>query len=334
MAEAVGGRYDVVVIGAGPAGLSAALNLARARRSVLLLDSNRPRNAATLHSHGFLTRDGVSPLELRRLGREEVESYEAAEVHNALVTSVERSGGEFLVSARGVRGAANRAVVATAVVVAAGLSEKLPRLPSLRAYYGTAVHSCMECDGYEKAGEPLALIGETSDLAERAMLLSQWSTDLIVFTNGIGVVSDADESLLGSIGIRVERRPVADLAGERALMTGVLLEDGDVIPRTGAFVRPIWVPVLEYLDAAGPETDRDGFLRVDAGGRTSVPGLYAAGEVTAPGPQQLIVAAGSGAQVASAVNRDLVRARLGEAAPESEAHAIHEAGVDLSGVRP
>ncbi|MBF4462670.1 NAD(P)/FAD-dependent oxidoreductase [Rathayibacter sp. VKM Ac-2878] len=328
----MGGRYDVVVIGAGPAGLSAALNLVRARRSVLLLDSSRPRNAATLHSHGFLTRDGISPLELRRLGREEFERYEAAEVGMALVTGVERSGGEFVVSARGVRGSADRSVVATAVVVAAGLSERLPALPSLRAYYGTAVHSCMECDGYEKAGEALALIGETDDLAERAMLLSQWSTDLVVFTNGTGVVSDADESLLGSIGVRVERRPVADLVGELAEMTGVALSDGDVVPRTGAFVRPVWVPVLDFLDAAGPARDAEGFLRVDAGGRTSVPGLYGAGEVTAPGPQQLIVAAGSGAQVASAVNRDLVRARLGEAAPESEIFAIH--GPDLGSVRP
>lgn len=334
MAEAVGGHYDVVVIGAGPAGLSAALNLVRARRSVLLLDSNRPRNAATLHSHGFLTRDGISPLELRRLGREELERYEGAEVHNALVTSVERSQGEFVVSARGVRGAADRSVMATAVVVAAGLTEKLPALPSLRAYYGTAVHSCMECDGYEKAGEALALIGETADLAERAMLLSQWSTDIVVFTNGVGVVSDTDESLLGSIGVRVDRRRVADLAGERAVMTGVLLEDGDVIPRTAGFVRPVWVPVLDYLDPAGPDRDADGFLRVDGGGRTSVPGLYAAGEVTPPGPQQLIVAAGSGAQVASAVNRDLVRARLGEAAPESEDVAVSDHGADLSDVRP
>lgn len=334
MSEAVGGRYDVVVVGGGPGGLSAALNLVRARRSVLLLDSNRPRNAATLHSHGFLTRDGIPPLELRRLGREELQRYEAAEVHNGLVTSVERSGGEFLVSARGVRGAADRAVVATAVVVAGGLAEQLPALPSLRAYYGTAVHSCMECDGYEKAGEALALIGETADLAERAMLLSQWSTDLIVFTNGVGVVSDVDESLLASIGVRVERRRVADLVGERATMTGVALADGDVIPRTGAFVRPFWVPALDYLDAAGPERDAEGFLRVDSGGRTTVPGLYGAGEVTAPGPQQLIVAAGSGAQVASAVNRDLVRARLGEAAPESEEIAIHETASDLSDVRP
>ncbi|ALS56729.1 NAD(P)/FAD-dependent oxidoreductase [Rathayibacter toxicus] len=316
MTDAIGGHYDIVVIGAGPAGLSAGLNLVRARRSVLLLDSNRPRNAATLHSHGFLTRDGISPLELRRLGREELERYESAEVGSAVVTSLERSGGEFVVSARGVRGSADREVIATAVVVAGGLSETLPPLPSLRVHYGTAMHSCMECDGFEKSGQALALIGETDDLAERALLLSQWSTDLIIFTNGVGVVSDADETLLGSLGVRVERRVIADLVGERDTMTGVALADGEVVARSGGFVRPLWTPVLDYLAPVAPELDSDGFVRVDSVGRTSVPGLYAAGDIAAPGPQQLIVAAGSGAQVASAVNRDLVRARLGEAAPE------------------
>ncbi len=181
--------YDVVVVGAGPAGLSAALNLARARRRILVLDGNRPRHAATLRSHGFLTRDGIAPLDLRRMGREEVAAYANAEVQFASVQSIEATTDGFHVVAQGVRGEPDRDVVTRTVVVASGLTETLPKVTNLRAFYGTDLHSCVECDGYEKADAPLALIGETTDLAEWAILIAQWSSDLIVFTNGTDTVT-------------------------------------------------------------------------------------------------------------------------------------------------
>jgi thioredoxin reductase len=311
MAEEI---LDVVVIGGGPGGLSAALNLVRARRRTLVIDSNRPRNAATLLARGFLTRDGISPLELRKLGREEVERYDEGEVAFALVDTVRSlDGGAFQVIARGVRGAADIDVTARVVVIASGLSETLPALPSIRAYYGTQLHSCVECDGYEKSDAPLALIGETDDLAERALLLSQWSSDLIVFTNGAGAVSDEDERLLATRGVVVDRRAIDDIEGERGVMTGVRLADGTVVDRVGGFVRPLWSPALDYADGLGLERDADGLIVVDAKGRTSVPGVYAAGDSTPPGPQQLIVAAGAGAVVAAAVNRDLIGQSVAEA---------------------
>ncbi len=308
MSEAV----DVVVIGAGPAGLSAALNLVRARREVVLIDGGRPRNAATLASHGFLSRDGISPLELRKLGREEVAAYPGATVVDRVtVTSVVRSGDGLLVQAQ-ARGAAEPlAWRAAAVVVATGLTELMPALPSLRAYYGTALHSCMACDGYEKVDRPIALIGETDDLAEQALLLSAWSRDLIVFTNAVGEIGGADEARLGELGIRVERRAIADIEGDRSGMTGVRLADGEVIAREGGFLRPRYATALEFLADIAPAVDDDGLLVVDAEGRTGVAGLYATGDVTPPGPQQLIVAAGAGARTASAVHRDLLRVALG-----------------------
>ena len=302
-------RYDVVVIGAGPAGLSAGLNLVRSRRRVLMLDSNRPRHSATLISHGFITRDGVSPIELRKLGREEFEAYPDAEFHQGLVGSIARvaGGDHFVVTARGVRGSADREVTAPIVVLATGLAETLPALPSIRAYYGTSLHSCIECDAFEKAGEPLALIGETADLAERAVLISQITDDLIVFTNGSAdAVSQAEETALAGRGIRVERRPVADVVGDRSGLTGVSLDDGTVIARTGGFVRPLWSVPLGFADSLGLDLDAEGHVVVDARGATSVPGVYAAGDLTPPGSQQLIVAAGAGARVAAAVNRDLL----------------------------
>ncbi|KQO60183.1 NAD(P)/FAD-dependent oxidoreductase [Curtobacterium sp. Leaf261] len=296
-------RYDVVVVGAGPAGLSAALNLVRARRRVLLIDANRPRNAATLRSHGFLTRDGVSPLELRKLGRAEVEAYDEATVVQSVVDEVSPEADGWRV--HGTWRGSEVAVSTRAVVIATGLREEFPSLPSLRAFYGTSVHSCVECDGYEKAGEPLALIGETDDLADRALLVASWTDDLVVFTNGVAVLTDGDRGRLASSGVRVDERPLDDLEGDRSGLTGVRLADGDVVPRTGGFVRPRWHVDLDWVDAA-LERDVDGFVVVDRAGRTGAAGLYAVGDVTPPGPEQLIVAAGAGAVTAAAVHRDLV----------------------------
>lgn len=299
-------HYDVVIAGAGPAGLSAALNLARARRRVLVLDANRPRNAATLISHGFITRDGVAPHELRRLAREELTQYPEAELQLATVRAVAPAGDGFAIEARGVNGSPSRAVTAASVLVATGLKETLPALPSIRAFYGLGLFSCVQCDGYEHSDKPLALIGETSDLAARALLIAQWSHNLTVFTNGIGRVTDAQESVLAERGVRVERRAIEDVAGERGVVSAVQLTDGTSIPVEGGFVRPRWDAALEYLADLDLATDGWGLLLTDADGRTSAVGVYAAGDSTAPGPQQLIVAAGAGARAAAAINRDLI----------------------------
>jgi thioredoxin reductase len=295
--------YDVVVIGAGPAGLSAALNLVRARRTVLLVDANRPRNAATLRSHGFITRDGISPLELRRLGRDEVAGYPEATVTQAAVDRLWSDGLTWYL--HGTWRGAEVEASARAVVLATGLREEFPALPSLRAFYGTDVHSCVECDGYDKAGEPLAFICETEDVVDRALLVGSWTDDLVVYTNGSSALTDSGRARLGAAGIRVDERAVADLEGDRSGMTGVRLADGHVEPRTGAFVRPLWHADLDWVEA---ELDRDdlGLVRVDRVGRTGAPGLYAVGDITPPGPEQLIVAAGHGASTAAAVHRDLV----------------------------
>ncbi|WP_104166967.1 NAD(P)/FAD-dependent oxidoreductase [Cryobacterium sp. N22] len=302
--------YDVVIIGAGPAGLAAGLSLVRARRRTLMIDSNRPRHSATLRSHGFITRDGVPPLELRRIGREEYEAYPAAEFHMGLVRSVEQRPGagaaRFTVSTKGMRGEKNRVVTARTVLIATGLAETLPALPSIRAWYGTNLHSCIACDGYEEADRALALIGETGDLAEHALLISQWTHDLIVFTNGVGQVTEADEAGLAARGVRVDRRPLTDVVGERGAMTGVQVADGEFVAREGGFVRPRYEAAATFAGTLNPATDAAGLLVVDPQGRTSVPGLYAAGDTTPPGPEQLLVSAGEGARAAVAINRELL----------------------------
>ena len=299
------GLYDVAVIGAGPGGLSAALNLVRARRRTIVLDGNRPRNAATFHSHGFITRDGVSPLELRGLAREELGEYPNYEYHQTMVESVTQTDEGFLVATKGP-GFTKSEYRARTVVIATGVTELMPALPTLRAFYGTSIHSCIECDGYEERDKPIAILGDTDDLAERAILASQWSSDVIVFAGATGGVTDGEEAELAERGIRVDRRPVADVVGDRTGLTGIRLEDGDTVARTAAFVRPIYEPRLDYLESLGLECADDGYLAVDAAGRTSLSGVYAAGDSASPGPRQLIIAAGQGARVASALNRDLL----------------------------
>ena len=305
---------DVVVIGAGPAGLAAGLSLVRSRRRTVMIDSNRPRNAPTLHSHGFITRDGISPLELRRLGKEEFLGYPGSHFHQGLVlavTALEEGLGEplaprFTVTTRGLRGEPSRVITARAVLVVSGQLETLPAFPSIRAWYGTNLHSCIDCDGYDKIDAGLALIGETDDLVDDALLLTQWSSDLIVFTNSVGVVSARDEAALLARGVRVDRRAIFDVVGERGAMTGVQLVDGTVIARDAGFVRPESRPATDFLDSLSVATDAAGLLLVDGSGRTSLAGLYAAGDSTAMGSSQQLIAAGSGARTAAAVTRDLL----------------------------
>lgn len=313
----------VAIIGGGPAGLSAGVNLVRANRRIAIIDSNRPRHSATLQSHGFLTRDGSSPLELRRLGREEFERYPTATFAQALVREVTRlteaealatgfpDGIGFRVLGAGVRGAPDIELFARRVLLTSGLTEELPPFPMIRAFYGTALHSCVECDGFEKTDQPLVLIGETSDLFGRALLISRFSSDLIVFTNGADAIRPDQEAQLARIGIRVERRFIDDIVGDRAEMTGVRLADGDVIPRVGGFVRPRWEAHIEFLGKLDVERDGWGLVTVSERGETSVRGIYAAGDLVPPGPQQLIIAAGGGAQVAAKINMDLIRGALG-----------------------
>ena len=146
-------------------------------------------------------------------------------------------------------------------MIATGLVEALPALPSIRSWYGTSIHSCFECDAFEYADRPIALIGETDDLAAQAKLLSQWSRDLIVFTNAVGVLSDADEAQLAERGIRVDRRRIADVAGDRSGLTGVTLADGETVARDGAFVRPRYSTALDYASGLELATDGDGLRK-------------------------------------------------------------------------
>lgn len=305
---------DVLIIGGGPAGLSAALNLGRARASVVVVDAGRPRNAATLRSHGFMTRDGISPLELRKLARAELEQYPTVRLLDRVAVSGlsafdAGNGIRFSAALNGRGSSVPTTVAARSVLIATGLREELPEIPSLRAYYGMSMFSCAACDAWELQDRPLALIGETPDLASRARLIARWTDDLTVFTNGAAVIDTVEEAELATSEIFVERRAIADLEGDRGAVSAVRLIDGTLVPIEGGFVRPLWHPMLDFVSGLDVDRDDEGHLLVDRSGRTSVAGLYAAGDAAAPGPQQLIVAAGQGARAAAVLVHDSVGVR-------------------------
>lgn len=265
-------RFDVAIVGAGPAGLAAALNLVRQRVRVLLLDANRPRHAATLQSHGFVTRDGVSPSELRRLGREEFLSYPDATFLQARLATVQRSDAGFVLSVDAVRGQLPVAqVFARVLVVATGLREELPNIVNLRAFYGTALHSCIVCDGYEKSGEALVLLphpsAPASEIALAQRLLARFSDTVTVIADAVEVVADA------------------------ATMVGVRRATGELVAATGGFVIPRYSRQLDFLQ--GFPLDFAASATGDS--NCGVPGVFLAGEAASGKPAQLLVAAGSGA---------------------------------------
>jgi thioredoxin reductase len=294
--------YDVVVIGAGAAGLNAALVLTRARRRVAVVDGGEPRNAPAAHMHGFLSRDGLPPGELLAIGRKEVEGY-GGELIDDKVTAIDNGFQVHLASGRQLQ--------TRRVLVATGLRDELPGIPGIHERFGKDVLLCPYCHGYEVRDQPIGVL----DSADHALMLRQWSADVIFFPNG----NDYDPARLAARGIRVEEGPVKELVVAEDRLRGVELEGGRIVPRSAVFLRSRMVPHDSLLTELGCEVNDQGLVMVDPHGRTSVHGLWAAGNVVHP-HAQVIMAAGAGSAAALAINGDLVKSDLERAvfSPEME----------------
>lgn len=252
-----------------------------------------------------MTNDIGPPPELRKLARAELAAYPTVDVRTRERFFSLREDGAAFVAAVGRREPADE-VRARAVLLATGLRETLPPVPGLLGFYGMTLFSCAACDAFELRGQSLALFGQTADLADRARLIARWSGSLTVFTHGADVIDAVAEAELAALGVTVERELVAELIGLKGRLESVARADGRTVPVVGGFVRPKWSLDLSFLDGFEPARDADGHLVTDGSGRTSIPGLYAAGDAAAPGPQQLIVAAGTGARAAAVIVHDAI----------------------------
>jgi thioredoxin reductase len=307
-------RYDVVVVGGGAAGLSAALVLGRARRRVAVVDGGDPRNAPAAHMHGFLSRDGMPPAALLEEGRNELAAY-GVEIIFGNVVSVAPG---FAIAL-----ADSEALEARRLLIATGATDELPPIPGLRERWGKDFLHCPYCHGWEVRDEPLGLIGTSAASLEHAQLIRQWTDDLIFFTHTYDL-TDGERAQLEARGIRIVDGEVRELVVENDRLRGVVLGNGRTVERTALFIRPEIRPRLgNLLENLGCETDEMGFIRVDNSGSTTVAGIWAAGNV-ANLRAQVITAAGEGSAAAISINADLVEEDARDARRSASDEVRHE----------
>ena len=289
------GDYDVVVVGGGAAGLSAALVLARARRTVAVADAGGPRNAPAAHMHGFLSRDGMPPHDLVAAGRSEVADYGGRLIDD---TVVDVAPGFYVQLAGGSSLHARRMLIAT------GLRDELPDVPGVRERWGRDLLHCPYCHGWEVRDQPLGVLGGSPEAVQHALLVRQWSPDVVLFPH-TGTLTPEQREQLQARGIQIVDGTVARLVVDDDQLQGVELADGTVVARAAVFVRPRFVPNADLLTGLGCVVDEHGWVVHDPVGRTSVAGVWVAGNAADP-RAQVITAAGQGSAAAIALNADLV----------------------------
>ncbi|AQQ51880.1 NAD(P)/FAD-dependent oxidoreductase [Planococcus lenghuensis] len=292
--------YDCAIIGGGPAGLNAALVLGRSRRNVVLFDGDNGRNLVTREAHGFLTRDGIKPEELKRIASEEIDKYDSVNQVKKRVAAIKRiSDTDYeLITEDG------EVFHSIKLLLATGLQEELPDVPKIWDFYGKSLYSCPYCDGWEVRDQPLAVIADKSVFTV-AKKLYTWSRDIVICTNGEGDISEEDRTRLAEKEIRIIEQPIADLQGADGQLEKIVFADGTSIDRRYGFITPYMKPASNFGEQLGCEVNAHGGIVTDKYRRTSVWNIYAAGDASHIVPSQLIIAAGEGSAAALGIDGDL-----------------------------
>lgn len=315
---------DAVIVGGGAAGLSAALVLGRARRSVAAIDSGKPRNAPAAHMHGFLSRDGMAPHEWLAVGRSELQTY-GVELTQDDVVDISWRGIEpgFVVELSG-----GTTLETRAVLVATGLRDSLPEIPGIQELWGQSVLHCPYCHAYEISDQPIGVLGgDAREMSlHQAFLLRQWSSDVTFFPDKISLTPD-ERARLAARGVTVADGSVSGLVCEKSKLKAVELDNGQLVARSALFVAPRFVPNDAHLTRLGCKTSPTGFVAVDRSGATSVPGIWGAGNVVDP-RAQVINAAAAGSTAAIAINGYLVEQDVESALRSTEPEGGFSATVE------
>jgi thioredoxin reductase len=295
-------QWDVVIAGAGPAGLSAALILGRACRSVLLCDRGAPRSWASKRMYSYLSRDSIDPAQFRQIGRRELARYPQVELRDVEVTEARKRGNRgFEVSLN-----SGAPVSCRKLLIATGMMDILPAIPNFEQFFGRTVFQCPYCDGWEMRGKALAVYGRRQRGFEMARALTAWTDDIVLCTDGRADFTSAQQRQLARNGIRLIEKRIDALEGARGRLRQIRFRDGERIARDGMFFNTPSRAQSTLAESLGCRYGRHGGVLCGQYEATSVPGVFVAGNIIRD-VQLSIVAAAEGARAAFGINRALTR---------------------------
>jgi len=296
--------FDVVIVGAGPAGLSAALVLGRSRRRVLVCDNGSPRNALSHGLHGYLTRDGIKPDDFLRIGREQLEQYETVRFKGTEVIDAQHPADHFEVTLGD-----GEKVTSRKLLLATGVVDELPEIEGLPEFYGTSVFHCPYCDGWEMRDQPLAVYGHGENGLGLALELLLWSRNLVLCTDGLAQLSDKEQERLKRHEIAINENKIDRLQGSAGKLERILFVNGESITVRGMFFSTGQTQGSDLPRKLGCKFTEPGCVRTYDYEMTDIPGLYVAGDATRF-VQFAVVAASEGALAAVAINKELMKEDL------------------------
>ncbi|MFD1140111.1 NAD(P)/FAD-dependent oxidoreductase [Larkinella insperata] len=292
--------YDVIIVGGSYAGLSAALVLGRSLRTVLVLDSGQPANRQTPHSHGFLTRDGETPAQLAAIARQQALAYPTVQLREATATRAERRADGFSVTVD-----TGETVTARRILLATGLKDILPDLPGFAECWGISVLHCPYCHGYEVRNKTVGIMGNGHTGFEMAKRIQHWNPGLTLFTNGPSTLTDEQTAQLTQHGISIVETPIVAFQHQHGHLQALTLADETAFPIDALYAHPTLLQTCDLAEQLGCELDEKGMVVVGEAGKTSVAGVFAAGD-THTMMRQVLIAAHNGMKAAVGINVELI----------------------------
>jgi thioredoxin reductase len=291
---------DAVIVGGSSAGLSAALILGRSLRNAVVIDDQKPCNRFSHASHGFLTRDGIQPSELLRIGREQLAYYPSVVLKTATVLRIEKGDDGFDITSSDGSHLQSRTVL-----LATGLHDALPQLPGIESLWGKSVFHCPYCDGYEVRGKALAVYGVDDTSMHLVLMLRHWTDNLTLCVGGGWKPTAAQCDRLTRFGIRIIEQPIAALESMSTQLQALRFVDGTSLSCDALFIRPKTTHRTPFAHDLGCKVDGNNLVQVDLRGRTSVEGVYAAGDLSSP-MRSVAIAVAQGAAAAYGINAELI----------------------------
>jgi thioredoxin reductase len=292
---------DCVIVGGGSAGLSAALLFGRSRTRVLVCDKGNPRNAPAHQSHSFLTRDGINPLELLKIGREQLEPYKTVKFQTVGVEEIKKLDNQFE-----VRFADGTIQKSRKILLAFGVIDEFPSIEKFAEFWGKSVFHCPYCHAYEVRDEPLAVVGRGEVGVGMVALLKKWSADLVLCTDGAAELSADERKLLEKHRIPVREERIVSLEGKNGQLENIVFETSEKLARRAMLIRPKQRLRSDLAEKLNCELTEGGLIKVvDVFNETTVKGVYAAGDISFP-MQSIASSVAQGSVTAAGINQALV----------------------------